>query len=436
VSEPPLGIGLIGCGTVGCGVLKLLRAQRDTIAQRLGRSLELRRVLVRRPEAPRGIDLDPDRFTDDPDAFFADEQIRIVVEVAGGVEPVGDYVYRAIDSGRHVVTANKALLAAKGSKLFALARANDVCLAFEASCGGGIPILSALKFGLAANRIDAVYGILNGTCNYILTEMDERGADYDAALSGAQHRGFAEADPTLDVNGADAAQKLAIIASLAFRVGVRDIDVTHTGIDGLHREDLAFGRELGYTLKLLAIGERLDGGLLLGVEPCFLASDEPLAQVRHSFNAISVFAEAVGHVMFYGHGAGQMPTASSVVSDIINVAGGWYPKAFRSMRIWPDQHTPTRPLDAADVHSRYYLRITAKDMPGVFGGVATILGNRRISIESIIQHAPDDRDRVPIVITTARATAGDIRNAAAEIANLEFVRGAPVVIRIVDFPQG
>jgi len=430
-----IGIGLIGCGTVGSGVVTLLHEMREAYTRRVGKPVDIRRILVRDTAAPRGAVVPANKLTDDVEAFFSDDSIQIVVEVAGGVDPVGGFVERALKSGKHVVTANKALLAARGAELFALARQQNVCIAFEASCGGGIPILSALKFGLGANQIETLYGILNGTCNYVLSQMAEQGATYNTALAEAQAKGFAESDPTMDVSGADAAQKLAIIASLAFGVSVDETQVACQGIDEIQVEDIEYGKELGYMIKLLAIADQQEDGLVLRVHPCFVHADEPLAQVRDAYNAISVFGHAVGQTMFYGLGAGQMPTASAVVSDILNVASGWYPTAFSSMTIWPDQHTPIECASFDEVVSRYYLRISVKDQPGVMAQVAQVLGEANISISAILQHESEEGDGfVPLVITTSEAREGAMRWAAEKIASLAVVAGRPVTLRIVDLP--
>lgn len=430
-----IGIGLIGCGTVGSGVVTLLHEMREAYTRRVGKPVDIRRILVRDTAAQRGAVVPANKLTDDVEAFFSDDSIQIVVEVAGGVDPVGGFVERALRAGKHVVTANKALLAARGAELFALARQQNVCIAFEASCGGGIPILSALKFGLGANQIETLYGILNGTCNYVLSQMAEQGATYNTALAEAQAKGFAESDPTMDVSGADAAQKLAIIASLAFGVSVDETQVACQGIDEIQVEDIEYGKELGYMIKLLAIADQQEDGLVLRVHPCFVHADEPLAQVRDAYNAISVFGHAVGQTMFYGLGAGQMPTASAVVSDILNVASGWYPTAFSSMTIWPDQHTPIECASFDEVVSRYYLRISVKDQPGVMAQVAQVLGEANISISAILQHESEEGDGfVPLVITTSEAREGAMRWAAEKIASLAVVAGRPVTLRIVDLP--
>ncbi|MCE9592421.1 MAG: homoserine dehydrogenase [Planctomycetes bacterium] len=449
MAESVIGVGMIGCGTVGGGVATLLREMSDVYARRAGTRLELRRVLVRDAAraAASGL-VDRSIITNDAEAFFETPGMSIVVEVAGGRD-VSRHVRRAITSGKHIVTANKTMLAAEGDELFALARKHSVSIAFEASCGGGIPIITAMQFGLMANRIEALYGILNGTCNYILTEMVQKDKPYAVALKEAQELGFAEADPTLDVSGRDAAQKLAVLASLAFGAHVTDGQVPSEGIDTLDLQDIRFAGELGYTIKLLAIAEREGFGrdtangpaapgatkLSLRVQPCFVHKTLPLAQVNGSYNALSVYGHANGHTMYYGRGAGRMPTASAVVSDLLNVASGWYPQAFSRMRLWCDSHEPVNLVDPGDLESRFYLRINALDVPGVMGKVSTALGEMGISISAILQHEAAVGKMVPVVITTHRARRGALMTAMDRIEKLDVIGGRPVAIRIVDMPQ-
>lgn len=443
--QKTIDVGMIGCGTVGGGVARLLREQADLYAQRLGRPIQLRRVLVRdAAKARAGGAVSPDLVTDDPDAFFATDDMSIVIEVAG-TPAVAEHFRRALIAGKHVITANKSLLADHGAELFSLARQNNVSIPFEASCGGGIPMVTALQFGLMANRIDALYGILNGTSNYILTAMTQHGQSYQDALRDAQDKGFAEADPTFDVSGRDAAQKLAILASIAFGVKAIGDQVACAGIDTIDRIDIGFGAELGYDIKLLAIAERIapasgdansDGGISLSTQPCFIHLDQPLAQVHGSFNALSVYGHAVGHTMYYGRGAGSLPTASAVVSDLLNVASGWYPAAFASMNLWVDSHQPVALLNPEDLRSRFYLRINAKDTTGVMAKVSTILGDAGISLSAIRQHEADAGQFVPVVITTHHAREGSIRQALNMIEQLDVIEGSPVCIRILDTPEG
>ena len=379
----------------------------------------------------------------DADAFFDTPGIDIVIEAAGGVEAAGALVERAIQQRRHIVTANKALLASRGPSLFRLAREAGVSIAFEASCGGGIPVVTALQFGLMANRIDALYGILNGTCNYILTQMTRQGRAYEEALSAAQDAGYAEADPTLDVSGRDAAQKLAVLASLAFGISLAGEEVDSRGIDGLALEDLRFAAELGYDTKLLAIAEaaksrlgdesdvEFQGGVSVSVEPCLVPGRALLAQVGGAFNAVSIRGHAVGHTMYYGAGAGRLPTASAMVSDVLNIASGWYPQAFRAMRLTPDLHAPARLIPADERVAPYYLRLHALDRPGVVAKVAAALGERGISIGSFLQHEQDVGRFVPVVLTTHAARWGDVRQAVDAIAAMDEIEGDPVTLRMV-----
>ena len=435
----PLGVGVIGCGTVGSGVVKLLVEQADLYAQRLGRPIQLLRVLVRAGDKTNRTEQVPDgALTTDPEAFFTTPGLDVVVELGGGRGVISQFVRRALSSGKHVVTANKALLAAEGPELFALARQHGVSLAFEASCCGGIPVIQALQHGLMANRIQALYGILNGTCNYILTEMTQAGKSYAAALKEAQEKGYAEADPTLDVTGKDASHKLAILASLALGVKALDTDVRCVGIDTLDLADVRFGQELGYTIKLLGIAEQAEAGgkVALSVEPCFLHRGDLIAQVHGSFNALSVFGHAVGHTLSYGRGAGQMPTASAVVADVMNIAAGWYPHAFASMKLTPDLHPPVAVLPEDEQRSRFYLRVSALDAPGTMAKITTILGQRGISLSAVLQHESDAGQFVPVVITTHAARRGDVAAALREVSASKVTTGSPVMIRIVDLPQG
>lgn len=430
------GVGLIGCGTIGSGVAKLLIEEAALYERRIGRKVELRCVLVKAgDEKNQTGEVPEDLITTDPETFWSAE-IDIVVELAGGRGVISEFVRKALSMGKHVVTANKALVAAEGGELFALARENDAALAFEASCAGGIPFITALQFNLLSNRVEGMYGILNGTCNYILTQMLGAGKSYDTALAEAQAAGFAEADPTLDVSGGDTAHKLAILASLAFGVEVRDEAIPCQGIQSLNLEDVQFGAELGYEIKLLAIGEMTDAGLSLSVAPCFISREEQLAQVGGSFNAISLYGHAVGHTMYYGRGAGKMPTASAVVGDVLNIISGGYTAAFSHMQTWPDQQPAAKLVSPDDLESRYFLRINALDKPGTVSKFSTILGDESISIAAVLQHEVNVGGFVPVVIATHRAKAGAVKRALERVAALDEVEGEPVCIRIVDMPDG
>jgi len=439
-ANQPLGVGLIGCGTVGSGVVKLLIEQAELYTQRIGRPIHIARVLCRAEDVGKHTAQVPDgTLVHDVEEFFdATDDMDVIIELAGGTTFARDIVARALQAGKHVITANKALLAKHGGELFAMARQHGVAVAFEASCGGGIPYITALQHNLMANRVEAMYGILNGTSNYILTQMTRYGETYADALADAQERGYAEADPALDVNGGDAAHKLAILGSLAFGAAVIDDHIPTRGIEALSLVDVHFGAELGYELKLLAIAERVDDKLAMSVAPCFVSQDDPLAEVRGSFNAISVFGHAVGHTMYYGRGAGQMPTASAVVGDLINLATGSYGQLFDNLNTWPDQLPPAELVDLDEVASRYYIRFDTKDSPGVFGRACTILGEEGVSIAAVSQHeAPESGDPiVPVMIITHAAGTGAVRRAVQRIEKLPETLPLAVCMRIVDMPEG
>ena len=439
MAQKTYGVGMIGCGTVGTGVARILKEQGELLQQRVGRRLELRRVLVRDAGRGRDASVPADIITDDVERFFGTGEMPVIIEVAGGRDPVSGWVRRALTDGRHVVTANKSLLAAEGPELSGLARKHGAAIAFEASCGGGIPIVTAMQCGLMANRIDALYGILNGTCNYILTEMTREGKSYAQSLQEAKEAGFAEADPTMDVSGQDTAEKLAVMASLAFGVSATTDQVWFEGIDGIDVDDLRFGAELGYDIKLLAIAERTDppgSTLSLRVHPSFVRADAPLAQVHGSFNALSVFGHATGHTMYVGRGAGQMPTASAVVSDLMNIAAGWYPRAFADLNLWCNDHEPPHRIPGEQLTTRFYMRISALDGPGVMAKVGTILGDKGISASALLQHEMKAGQFVPVVIVTHEASQGAMSDALDEIEKLDVVDGRPVCIRIIDLPEG
>jgi homoserine dehydrogenase len=437
----PLFIALIGCGTVGSGVARLLLEQPDRLAARAGRPIRLRRVVVRDLHKPRPLHLPADLLATDLRPILEDPAIEVAVELVGGVDRALGAVVDLLSAGKHVVTANKALLAEHGGLVFETARRHERAVAFEASVGGGIPIVAALAQGLAANQILAVQGILNGTCNFILTGMSEWGCSYADALAEAQRQGFAEADPSLDVDGTDSAHKLAILVQIAFGMTVSPRAIPHRGIAGMHDMDIRFARELGYTIKLLAeawLGPSLPKGavreLALHVAPVLLRHSAPLAQVRGPYNAIRVVGDAVGETLYYGQGAGQMPTASAVVADLIDLAVGRGQRTFQTMRLWSGKDSGLKLAPAADVRSRFYLRLLVSDQPGVLADITRILADHHISISSVIQHEALDEhegDTVPLVIMTHSATTGQFQAAVADINRLGRVT-APCVY----FPVG
>lgn len=402
--------------------------------QRTGLDLELRHVVVKdRSDFPPNHAELP--MSTDANAAIDDPNSHIIVELIGGTGVANTFIERALKQGKPVVTANKSLLAAKGPELFALARQNNTCVAFEASCGGGIPIIAPLLHGLIANQCQALLGIVNGTCNFILSQMTEKGQSYSEALSDAQKAGFAEANPTLDVSGRDPAQKLAILAGLAFNVRIAESDIYVEGIDKLQAIDIGYARDLGYVIKLLAIAERIDGQVSLRVHPTLVHSEDMLAKVSGSFNAISFYGHALGHAMFYGRGAGRTPTASAIVGDIVSVAMGTMGETFKRLKIYPDQTPRVNVLPFEQLKSRYYIRLSAQDEPGVLAQITTALGKHGISLSAVMQRESDDGGYVPVVITTHLAREGDVRAALAEIDALKTIQPPTVCLRIIEQPK-
>ena len=430
-----LGVAVVGCGTVGGATALLLTHEGSLLAGRIEPRIELRHIVDVDYAHARELGLDEGLFTPDLDAALADERVGAVVELVGGMTVAKEIIERALRAGKSVVTANKALLAHHGVELCALARAHGASLSFEASCAGGIPILRALCDGLVANRIEALYGIVNGTCNHILTAMTQRGQPYADALADAQVQGLAEADPTLDVAGTDSAHKLAILAALAFGARIDCERIPVSGIDSLDLCDVSYGQEIGYVIKLLAIAARQGDGLILRVGPAFISKEHPLAWVSGPFNAVSVYGHATGHTMYYGRGAGGRPTASAVVADLAAVAMGTAGELFTKLRIWPDRCEAASQLPIAAARSRHYLRVMCVDRPGVLAQLAAVLGRHDISISSVLQReAPDggEGNVVPLVITTHKALEGDVTGALAEVSALEVIKADSVCIPIVE----
>ena len=430
-------VGLVGFGTVGTGVAKLLCEEADAIEARTGLRIELAAVVDVDTTSARPVKLPGGILTDDLDKLLGDDSIQIGVELVGGTTAAKDIQLKMLGAGKDVVTANKALLAECGSELYAAARAAGRCIAFEASCAGGIPIIAAIRTGLAANRIEAIYGILNGTCNYILSSMSAEDEDFPAALAQAQEKGYAEADPTLDINGADSAHKLAILATLGFGCEIRLDDILVEGIQNISICDVRYGREMGYVLKLLAIGQKdAAGRVSLRVHPSFISPDSPLGRVGGPFNAVSILAHAVGQTMYYGRGAGMMPTASAVVADIIEVAMGNSAKLFNGLQIQPREKSESL-IDGIDnLVSRFYIRVMAKDRPGVLACHSKVLGDHDISISGVLQHEGSGPDNtVPVVITTHPTRQKNMSAALCELARLDNVGAEPVCIRIIEIPE-
>ena len=428
-----VAVGLLGLGTVGTGVARLLGEHGARIARRSGRRIVVKWAAVRDPAKPRDVALPEARILDDARRVVEDPEVDVVIEVMGGTDPTLDLILDALASGKDVVTANKALLAEHGPEVFAQARRFGRAVAFEASVGGGIPIVQALGVALTANQIQNLAAIVNGTCNFILSSMTRDGLAYATALRQAQTLGYAEADPTLDVDGTDTAHKLAILAQLAFGANVRTADVPRAGIDRLQLADIKYAGELGYTIKLLALAKLSDAGLELRVAPTLVKHGTPLAEVRGPYNAIRVVGDAVGDTLFYGRGAGMLPTASAVVGDLIDVVIGRAALTSRALDLWADTAPPLL-TPASQVRSRYYLRFTIADRPGVLAALAHVLGAHAISIASVIQHDPGDDapegSPVPLVIMTHLAIQADLHAALAEIDRLDIVKAPSICLGV------
>jgi homoserine dehydrogenase len=425
-------IGLLGLGTVGSGVVKLLSSQRVELEERAGSRLILDPIADPDLGRPReGLDLTALPLVTEAAEVLSDPSVQIVVELIGGLEPARGFILKAIQAGKHVVTANKALLAHHGQEIFDEVRARGVMLGFEAAVAGGIPLIRAVKDGLVANRILSLFGILNGTSNYILSKMTDEGREFAPVLGEAQARGYAEADPTLDVEGMDSAHKLQILATLAFRTSVNLKEIYTEGITGVTPQDIAYAGELGYRIKLLAIAKASDGGLEVRVHPTMIPAGSPLAAVSGVFNAVFITGDAVGDLMFYGRGAGQMPTASAVWSDIVEIARRLAHGLPALPLDLPGSSTRPLPLRTMDeIRSAYYLRVMAMDRPGVLSQVAGVLGRHDISIASVIQKGRAAAEAVPVVMMTHEARERDMRQALAAIDRLPVVAGPTMMIRV------
>ena len=439
MSGDAVGVGLIGLGTIGVGVAKVLRANASVIHQRLGFPLELVRIADLDTETDRGIDLEGIRFDADAAGLIADPKVQIVVELIGGYDAARRFTLDAIAAGKHVVTANKALLAKHGKEIFQAAAKQGVDVAFEASVGGGIPILRSMREGLSANRIQSLHGIMNGTTNYVLTEMEKTGEDFEVVLKRAQDLGYAEADPTFDVDGIDAAHKLTLLVAMAYGAELTDDDIPTEGIRGLTPLDFDAAEQFGYRIKLLGIAKRHedeDGQerIEARVHPTMVPRDSLLANVDGAMNAIAVHGDAVGPTLFYGAGAGEMPTASAVVADLMEVAresrrgsaGRVAPLSYMADQL---QRKPL--MDSGGTRSRCYLVFQAADEPGVLGQIASVLGEHGISIQSVIQQGEADASRaVPVVVLTHPALEASVKSAVAEVDALREVVGPTRLVRI------
>jgi homoserine dehydrogenase len=425
VTSAPVRVGLLGCGNVGAALVQLIRTRAPDVAVRTGLRLEIQRVAVRSMTRERGVDLPDGVLTRDAAGVVDDPEVDVVVEVIGGIEPARELILSAIKAGKPVVTANKELLANVGAELFAAAENAGVDLLFEAAVGGGIPIIRPLRESLAGEEIRRVTGIVNGTTNYILTRMTEEGASYADALTEAQSLGYAERDPTADVEGYDAGAKAAIIASIAFGSRVVAGDVYHEGISGITTADIAYAAKMGYVVKLLAIAERHNGTVGVRVHPAMVPAAHPLASVRDSFNAVFVEGDAVGELMFYGRGAGGFPTASAVLGDLVDAAVNRHRGSHASVGALGK--ATIRPID--EVESAYYLNLDVADRPGVLAAVAGVFGRHGVSIRSMEQEGLGAEARLVFITHLAREAA--VQATLRELNHLDAVDRITSVLRVI-----
>lgn len=424
-------VGLIGMGTVGTGVAKILLEKNSPLLEKLDCLPVLKGIADCNPDVKNKLNLPSDFFfTTDAKTLLNNPDIQVVVELIGGVHPAKEIITMALEKGKDVVTANKMLLALNGSELFSTARQHGKSISFEASVGGGIPIIAALRDGFIANRIEAIFGIVNGTTNYILTKMTKENVKYSDALAEAQKLGYAEKDPTMDVEGIDSSHKLAILARIGFGVDFDYQNIYHEGISAVDLSDIGYAHELGYTLKLLAIAKKVENKIELRVHPTLLPHDHPLSSVHGVFNAICITGSAVGETMLYGKGAGQMPTASAVVADLVDVALGRAGITFKAMKTFSGHCERVPIADMLQFKTRYYLRFSVTDKPGVLAKISGVLGKYEISIASVIQHKARENGNVPLVMMTHLAEEGNLQKALAEIKQLDVIKDNTKFLRV------
>jgi len=428
----PIRVGLLGLGTVGAGVVRVLQSHREELEEKIGAPVALSAVVDTDCTNPRkGVTLSELPLSSDPAKVLDDPSIDVVVELIGGLEPARSFILRALANGKHVVTANKALLATHGEELYAKAREKGRMLAFEAAVAGGIPLIRSVKEGLVANRITSLQGIVNGTSNYILSRMTDEGQEFGRVLAEAQAQGYAEADPTYDVEGIDSAHKLQILATLAFRTSVKLRDIYVEGISKITPQDIALAREMGFRIKLLAIAKAADGRLELRVHPTMIPESSPMSAVSGVFNAVFLSGDVVNDLMFYGRGAGQMPTASSVWADIVEIArrlAAGQAAVPQDLPVLARKPLALKPIE--EVMSAYYLNVSALDQPAVLAQVAGILGKYEISIASVIQKIRQHAKAVPVVMMTHEAKEGSMQKALQEINALRVIVDPTRMIRV------
>lgn len=425
-----INIGLIGFGTVGSGVVKVLRIKSEFLQRKLGIQLLLKTVCDLDLSRKRNVVIDNSLLTTNVDTVLNDKDIQIVIELIGGIQPAKEYILKALKNKKYVVTANKALLAEHGEEIFKLAKENGVDVYFEASVGGGIPIIKALREGLVSNQVENIFGIINGTSNYILSQMTQKGCDFKSALREAQEKGYAEKDPSLDINGIDSAHKIAILARMCFNQPINFKDVYVEGISEIGLNDVKYADEFGFCIKLLAIAKKAGNELEIRVHPTLLPKKHLLANINGVLNAIFITSDLTGDMLFYGQGAGQLPTASAVVSDLVDIAKEIEQRQPLNL-LGLTSEAKVRPVRSIDeIETRYYIHFSAIDEPGVLSQIANILGNLKISIHSVIQKGKRQAHTVPIVMMTHEAKEKNLRLALAEIDKLPVIKRKTVAIRV------
>lgn len=424
-----ISIGLLGLGTVGCGVVKIIKKNQDKLIHQVGCPVIIKKILVQDLHKERPVEIDTKVLTSNADEILFDKEIDVVIEVMGGVQDTKDYLITALRQGKHVVTANKDLMALHGSELLTVASEHGCDLFYEASVAGGIPILRGLVDGLASDRIKQLMGIVNGTTNYILTKMSDEGRSYEEVLKEAQELGFAEADPTADVEGLDAARKMTILATLGFSMHIDLEDVQVSGISKVTDEDLRYGKQLGYTMKLIGYAHREGEKVEVSVAPTFLSNNHPLASVQNEYNAVYVYGESVGETMFYGPGAGSLPTATAIVSDLVAV--------IKNLRLGVNGRSAVTPQyskqlkDNGEKYSKYFLRIHVQDEVGVFADITTIFAKYGVSFEKILQLPVKKNETSEIVLVTHRASLTNYDQILQELNDLNAVKEIKSAYKVV-----
>ncbi|RYI25969.1 homoserine dehydrogenase [Bacillus infantis] len=415
-----ISVGLLGLGTVGSGVVKIIKNHQDKLMHQVGCPVEVKKVLVQDLNKQREVDIEASLLTGSPEEIIDDPDIDIIIEVMGGIEDTRKHLLKALANKKHIVTANKDLMALYGSELLTAASENGCDLFYEASVAGGIPILRGLADGLASDRITKMMGIVNGTTNYILTKMSQDGSAYEDVLKEAQELGYAESDPTSDVEGLDAARKMAILATLGFSMKVDLDDVKVKGITGVTEEDLQYGKQLGYTMKLIGIAHREGEKVEVSVQPALLAESHPLAGVNNEYNAVYVYGEAVGETMFYGPGAGSLPTATAVVSDLVGVMKNLRLGVNGKSAVSPQY--PKKLKDPSEIYSKYFLRLHVKDEVGVFGELTSIFSKHTVSLEKILQLPVEEKGLAEIVLVTHQSSLKDYEDILSSLEDLPAVK--------------